>query len=408
MSNQNRDAWDAALHTIKKLRAQGHVALLAGGCVRDRLLHRTPKDYDVVTDAIPARVKRIFPRAREVGAQFGVMLIRRFGHDIEVATFRSDGPYSDGRRPDAVTFGSVEQDARRRDFTINGLFLDPVDGRIIDHVNGRADLEAGIVRTIGDPDQRFAEDHLRMLRAVRFTARFGFQMERATAAAVKRLSAHLADISPERVWMELEMILSDPTRVRGWSLLTETGIRAHLTPAWPPNRDDDLVRARFAALPPHRIDPSLALSAALCGRMPTEARNVCRALRLSNKLSDAVVWMLRSLPEVHDERLLELADLKLLMAKQPWPHLLELLRADLIAKGADVKPYERICRRAAAIPANEVAPPPLITGDDLSDMKMSPGPRMGEILTAIYRAQLNEEIVGREQALRMAQELMDS
>ncbi len=408
MNDQTRDAWDAALHTIKKLRAQGHVALLAGGCVRDRLLHRTPKDYDVATDAIPARVKQLFPGAREVGAQFGVMLVRRFGHDIEVATFRCDGSYSDGRRPDAVVFGSVEQDARRRDFTINGLFLDPEDGRIIDHVNGRADLEAGIVRTIGDPDQRFAEDHLRMLRAVRFTARLDFQMERATAAAVKRLAAHLVNISPERIWMELEMILSDPTRVRGWSLLAETGVRAHLTPAWPPNGDDDLAGARLAALPPHRIDPSLALSAVLCGRTPDQARDVCRALRLSNKLSHAVVWMLRSLPAVHDEHLLELADLKLLMAQQPWPCLLELLRADLTAKAADVKPYERICRRAAAIPDNEVAPPPLITGDDLCNMGMSPGPRIGEVLGTIHRAQLNEQIVGREQALRMALELMNT
>lgn len=409
MSTPPHDAWDAALHTINKLRARGHVALLAGGCVRDRLLHRTPKDYDVVTDATPVRVKQIFPRARQVGAQFGVMLVRRFGHEIEVATFRSDGPYSDGRRPDEVTFGSDEQDARRRDFTINGLFLDPIDGRIIDYVNGRADIEAGIVRTIGDPQQRFAEDHLRMLRAVRFTARLGFHMEQATATAIKRLAQRLTHISPERIWMELEMILSDPTRVRGWSLLMETGIRAHLTPAWPPSGDDDLVvRARLAALPPHRIDPSLALSAALCDRTPDQARKVCRGLRLSNKLSHAVVWMIRSLPEVHNEPGLELADLKLLMAEQPWPHLLELLRADLTAGSADLEPHERVCRRAAAIPANEVAPPPLITGDDLCDMGMSPGIRMGEVLTAIRRAQLNEQIVGQEQALRTAQGLMDS
>lgn len=407
MSPKHHNAWDAALDTIKKLRAEGHVALLAGGCVRDRLLNHTPKDYDVATDATPERVKDVFPRARHVGAQFGVMIVRRFGHDVEVATFRSDGPYSDGRRPDAVTFGTDVEDARRRDFTINGLFFDPIDGRIIDHVNGRADLEAGIIRTIGQPDQRFAEDHLRMLRAVRFTARLSFRMEPATAAAIKRLAGNLESISTERVWLELEMILTDPTRARGWSLLVETGLRAHLTAAWSPKADEHtMVESRLAALPPHLVDASLALAAALYGRTADEAGRICRSLRLSNKLSDDAVWMIRSLPEVHDEASLELADLKLLMAEQPWPNLLELLRADLLAKGDDLQPHERVCRRAAAIPSEAVAPPPLLTGDDLCDMGMSPGPQVGEILRAIHRAQLNERISTRQDATAMARELM--
>ncbi len=409
MSPQHYDPWDAALNTIKKLRAQGHVAFLAGGCVRDKLLQHTPKDYDVVTDATPKRVKEIFPRARQVGAQFGVMLVRRFGHDIEVATFRSDGPYSNGRHPDAVTFGTDVEDARRRDFTINGLFLDPIDGRIIDHVNGREDLEAGIIRTIGQPAQRFAEDHLRMLRAVRFTARLCFRMEPATAAAIKRLAGYLETISPERVWMELEMILTDPTRARGWSLLVETGLRAHLAPAWPQNAGENrVIESRLAALPPHRIDAPFALAATLCGSTPDEAGHVCRSLRLSNKLSHAVLWMIRSLPMVHNEASLELADLKLLMAERHWADLLELLRADLTATGADLDPHERVCRCAAAIPAEAVAPPPLVTGDDLCDMGMSPGPRLGEILRAIYRGQLNERITTHEDAVAMARELMNA
>ena len=290
MSAQRLEAWHAALDTIKKLRAEGHVALLAGGCVRDRLLNRTPKDFDVATDATPERVKQFFPRARQVGAKFGVMLVRKFGHEIEVATFRTDATYSDGRHPDAVTFGSDVEDARRRDFTINGLFYDPIDDRVIDYVSGRADLEAGIIRTIGDPDRRFAEDHLRMLRAVRFAARFGFQIEPATANAIARHAARLETISAERVWQELEMILTDPGRVCGWSLLLDTSLREHLTPAWPQERDDDaVVGARLAALPSQQIDASLAMAAALCTHPAKQAASVCRAMRLSNRLSKAVV-----------------------------------------------------------------------------------------------------------------------
>ncbi|MBU0718712.1 MAG: CCA tRNA nucleotidyltransferase, partial [Planctomycetes bacterium] len=185
MTTQRHTAWDAALQIIKRLRAEGHTALLAGGCVRDRLLAQTPKDFDIVTDAPPERVKEIFPRARKVGAKFGVMLIRKYGFDTEVATFRSDGTYSNGRHPDQVTFSSDIEDAQRRDFTINGLFHDPIEDLVIDYVGGRADLEARILRTIGNPEQRFGEDHLRMLRAVRFASRLGFEIEPTTMAAIR-------------------------------------------------------------------------------------------------------------------------------------------------------------------------------------------------------------------------------
>ncbi|MCH7994391.1 MAG: CCA tRNA nucleotidyltransferase, partial [Planctomycetes bacterium] len=204
MSAAHKDARLAALRILEKLRARGHTALLAGGCVRDMLLSIPPKDYDVATDATPKRVVRIFPRSRTVGAKFGVVLVRQYGHDIEVATFRSDGTYSDGRHPDTVVFGTDVEDARRRDFTINGLFFDPIEERVIDHVDGRRDLEAGVIRTIGEPEARFAEDHLRMLRAIRFAARLGFVIEPRTMAAIKCLAQRLGDISTERVWLELE------------------------------------------------------------------------------------------------------------------------------------------------------------------------------------------------------------
>lgn len=394
------------MQIIQTLHDAGHVALLAGGCVRDRLLNREPKDYDVVTDATPPRVVEIFPRARKVGAQFGVILVRRYGYDIEVATFRSEGPYSDGRHPDAVTFGTDVEDAKRRDFTINGLFFDPLEQRVIDYVNGQADLGAGIIRTIGDPDVQFAEDHLRMLRAVRLAARLEFQIDAPTLSAIRRLAPHLESISAERVWMELEMILTDPSRARGWGLLLETGLRGHVSAEWPADAEHDrLAQARLAALPPHRLDAPLPLAAVLRDLKPATAARVCRALRLSNRLTVAVVWMVRSLPRVrHDERL-DLADLKLLMAEEAWPGLLELLRVDLIAKDASAEPYDRLRRRTEAIPPEQVAPPPLVTGDDLLALGISPGPKVGKVLRDIYRAQLNEQVASRDEAMALARTL---
>jgi poly(A) polymerase len=216
MKTPNDDAgYKAALHVMDTLRGAGHQALLAGGCVRDLLLSRTPKDYDVATDAPPGRVLEFFPKARAVGAKFGVILVRKFGRDVEVATFRTEGPYSDGRRPDHVAFGSAEEDARRRDFTINGLFFDPAGQRVIDYVGGQDDLRRRILRTIGDPSERFAEDHLRMLRAVRLAARLEFTLEAQTRTEISRAAPLLSGISPERIWMELEQILTAPSRTAG-------------------------------------------------------------------------------------------------------------------------------------------------------------------------------------------------
>ncbi len=408
MTPKHTDARDAALQIVKKLRAAGHTVLFAGGCVRDALLGRTPKDYDVVTDATPERLKKLFPRAREVGVKFGVLLLRKRGHDIEVATFRSDGPYADGRHPDDVTFGSEVEDARRRDFTINGLFLDPIEDRVIDHVNGRADIEAGILRTIGDPDRRFAEDHLRLLRAVRFAARLDFRVEPATAAAIRRHGPKLASISVERIWMELELILTDPSRARGWSLLVELGLREHLSLAWPVGDDDALAFGRLEALSKERVDPCLALAAVLADRSHGDVEAICRSLRLSNRLSRSVVWLVDSLPRASESAALERADLKLLMADKSWPELLELVRADLSARGASPGPFRQISDRASRIDPDSITPPPLVTGDDLCAMGLSPGPRMGRVLDAVYRAQLNERITTRDDAVKEARRLFEN
>jgi len=400
MNRGRRNAWDAALSIIRELRAKGHVALLAGGCVRDRMLGLEPQDYDVATDAKPSRVAELFPKARHVGAKFGVMIVRRLGHDIEVATFRHDGAYVDGRRPQEVSFGTEQEDALRRDFTINGLFHDPIGDRIIDHVGGRADIVARIIRTIGDPMARFGEDHLRMLRAVRFAARLGFELEPSTFEAIRESAAMLELISPERIWLELEAILTGRFRPAGWALLLQTGLRKHLSKDWAAEeQEDSLNLRRLAALGDDTVSSALGLSAVLCAREPGHVAGICRALRLSNRRAGEVLWLVRSLPFARNETALELADVKTLMADENWENLLVLLRADLEASGADWGPYERLRARAADVGAADVAPPPLVTGDDLCSLGFAPGPKFGEVLSTIYRAQLNGRISTRDEAL---------
>ena len=392
----------AALEIVKELRAHGHVALLAGGCVRDMLLKREPKDYDVATDAHPERVRELFPKARMVGAKFGVVLVRKLRHDVEVATFRTDGTYSDGRRPDTVTYGTELEDARRRDFTINGLFYDPIDDRVIDHVGGRRDLEARVIRTVGDPERRFSEDHLRMLRAVRFAAQLDFAIDSATAEAIARLASHLPAISPERIWMELEGILTSPWPARGWAWLAELGLRDHLIEGWQISPEAaGRIQERLACLGAP-LSPELGLAVLFCGREPADAEAHCRALRLSNRLTDTTLWLLRSLPILLDEASLELADLKTLMAGSAWADLCRLARCEV----HDRARLARLLDRAGAIPAHEVAPPPLLSGDELSALGLTPGPRFGEILKAVYRAQLNNRITTTEQANELALRLL--
>ncbi len=407
MKTSERTAWDAALFILETLRQAGHVALLAGGCVRDRLLKVAPKDYDVATDAAPVRLQELFPRARHVGAKFGVILVRKFGHDVEVATFRADGPYSDGRHPDAVVFGTDREDALRRDFTINGLFLDPVEDRVIDYVEGQRDLKSQVVRTIGDPERRFAEDHLRMMRAVRFSARLGFRIEQDTFGAIVRHASKLSTISAERVYQELEMILAHATRAAGWSLLFDTGLRTHLAPGWSVlDGERELTLRRLSAFPAEDLDPALVMAAVVCDHPMAEVRTICRGLRLSNQLTSQIRFLLESLPLCRRAESMELADLKAMMAQPPWESLKALFHADLVARSEPLDAHLRLCRRAGAVSPEFVSPPPLLTGDDLSAMGMSPGPRMGKILSALYRAQQNERIQTITEARAMAQRLI--
>lgn len=406
MMRTRRPAREAAIDVLRQLRGAGFTALLAGGCVRDMLLGREPKDFDVATDARPEDVVRCFPRARLVGAKFGVVLVRRFGHDVEVATFRTDGVYIDGRRPESVSFGTQEQDARRRDFTINGMFLDPEGDRVIDHVGGQADLAARVLRTIGDPNHRFAEDHLRMLRAVRLAAALDFRIDPATLDAIRSHAPQLRQISPERVWMELERILAAPSRGRGWELLFSTGLRAHLAVCWHCDADDDVrVMHLLAALPPRELPVPLPLAAALgrCTRAEVDA--IADGLRLSNELRDRTQWLIESLPSALNAGEVELADLKLLMACADWPLLVDLIAAQVQAGVTPQAALDTLRARAERVPPDAVAPPPLLSGHDLAGMGIPEGRLVGVILRAVYRAQLNERIQSREDAEQMAREL---
>lgn len=409
MRSSKCNDWDAAIHVIKTLRANGHVALLAGGCVRDRLLGIEPKDHDVATDATPGRVAELFPRAKKVGAKFGVIIVRKYGHEVEVATFRSDGEYRDGRHPDEITFGTDKEDAFRRDFTINGLFLDPTENRVIDYVGGKTDIENRLLRTIGDPDQRFSEDHLRMLRAVRFAARLGFQIDADTFSAIKQLAEKLSVISAERVFMELNAILTAPSRAMGWKLLLDTGLRRYLSPTWTvDDREDEHAMRRLELSAPGPIDSTLAFAALLCERNPSLVENICRSLRVSNRLNRSIVWLVRSLLLVRDGAKLELADLKLLMAQDDWPNLLELVRIDLLSSEAPLDLYSALRDRASSVKADDISPPRLVTGDDLTKLGVTPGQQFGDLLETVYRAQLNEEIRTSEQALALLRKIRGS
>lgn len=392
-------ARQAAQWVIETIHQAGHVAYLAGGCVRDLLLEQPPKDYDVATDARPERVVQLFKRTDQVGAKFGVVLVRGRGHQIEVATFRSDGAYLDGRHPDAVTFGHEVDDARRRDFTINGMFFDTVDEKVIDHVGGRADLDQKLIRAIGDPQQRFAEDHLRMLRAVRFAARLGFEIEATTLAALRGQAAAIRAIATERVRVELEWILTSPHRARGWELLYETGLAGHVFVdiQWTETQLADGAR-RLARLPDHAGLP-LALAAILQPFGSPAAQAACKKLTCSNVTMKAVAWLLTHLPHVLAPDRLDLADLKLLMAQDYFDDLCYLLQAKLAVESQSLDAHAKLLDRARKIPPDQVAPPPLVTGDDLLALSVTQGPAYARILDATYRAQLNLEITNRTAAI---------
>ncbi len=395
-----------ATDVVRRLRDAGHIALFAGGCVRDLLLDRPAKDYDVATTATPDQVRKLFGQRRTlaVGASFGVIIVLgpQPGVQVEVATFRREGDYSDGRRPDHVEFCSPEEDARRRDFTINGMFYDPIDSRVLDYVGGESDLAAGMLRAIGDPHDRMREDKLRMLRAVRFAATLDFQLDSTTAAAVREMADQLTVVSAERIAQELRKMLVDPHRRRAMELCRDVGLLSIIFPELTSAVGDGGTIRGFEML--HLLrDPGFELAlAALLHELPAEpmVRNICLRLKLSNDEKDRIVWLVAHQENLRDAPQFDLAKLKRALAHPYHPDQLQLVRSRLLVDGADLHPVLFCEEFLAKTPAGEINPPPVITGDDLIRLGMSPGPEFKHLLDQIRDAQLNGEITTKDAALQ--------
>ena len=400
-----------AIDVVAKLRAAGHQALWAGGCVRDQMLGKTPKDYDVATDAEPERIRDVFGRQRTlaIGAAFGVITVLgpKEAGQIEVATFRRDLGYSDGRRPDAVAFTSAEEDAKRRDFTINGIFFDPVANQYHDYVGGQEDLQRRLIRAIGNPHERFAEDKLRMLRAVRFAATFDFALDEATLQAVQTHAADIQAVSVERIAAEMRRMLLHENRAAAMALLRESRLLKEILPelarlvaSEPAGWDDTLAILR------QLHQPTFAMALAALWRdvfIHTGLAAVQAALarwKLPNEDSGGALMLLR------DEGVVQGADF------HPWPQVQRLLIApraeELVCfcEAVDVAlgggfAGTGYCRMKLALPAAELNPPPLITGEDLKRLGIALGPAYKDILEAMRDEQLEGRIASLSDALEL-------
>jgi len=422
-----------ALEVVRRLRAAGHVAYYAGGSVRDLLCGQVPKDIDIATDARPEAVQKIFSRTYAVGVHFGVIVVLENGFQFEVATFRSDGVYLDGRRPSEVHFATAEEDAARRDFTINGMFFDPEPGKVIDFVGGRTDLDARLVRAIGDPAQRFAEDRLRMLRAVRFATVLEFEIEPATWDAVLAHAPSISEISAERIREELVRIFMSPLRVRGWDLLDASGLMRVILPeleamkgcAQPPQfhpEGDVFTHTRIMLdLLPEEASLPLVLSVLFhdIGKPPTSSVDedgrirfnghdrigaemteaVMQRLRFSRAEIDATVEAVRQHMVFKDVPNMRVAKLKRFMARPTFADELELHRVDCQSSHGMLDNYEFLLKKNEEFANEPIIPPPLVRGDDLIALGLRPGPRFGEILEAVETRQLEGTLTNREEAL---------
>ena len=396
----------AAVSIVRELVAAGHQALLAGGCVRDLLLGLRPLDFDVATDATPERICQLFARTRKVGAQFGVVLVRKHRRWIEVATFRSDGEYLDGRRPSEVHYSDARHDAQRRDFTVNGMFLDPTEQMLIDYVGGQADLQAGLIRAIGDPAARFDEDHLRLVRAVRFAARLGFEIESVTFAALKASARQLASIASERVLQELEKMLTHPTRKRAFMLLSEAGLLPYLWPGAAWRREQIVAAAALLERVPQRASFPLVFAVLVSDRSRKDVNDICRALTFSNEQREQSLWLIEHHADLDDPERISLAALKRLLAQPAFPDLHAWAEARFQEMPDGVQRSELLATRVAAIPPEAVQPAPFVSGDDLAQRGVKPGPIYGRVLDVLYTRQLDETLPDRSAALHALDTLL--
>lgn len=424
---------ERALAVVRRLRAAGHEALFAGGCVRDELLGLDPDDYDIATSAPASVVQEIFPRTIPVGLQFGVVLVLHEGESFEVATFRRDGAYVDHRRPVSVEFSDARHDAERRDFTVNGMFLDPETGQVIDFVGGRADLAAGVIRAIGDPQARFDEDRLRLLRAVRFAARFGWGIDPTTFAAITRLAPTITGIAWERIGDEVVKILTEGSARRGFELLEDCGLLQVLLPeiaalrgvAQSPDHhpEGDVLTHTLLCLEKLEVgrhDEALALAVLLhdvvkpacaeqrpdgritfhghCERGAPIAADICLRLRRSRDTADRVAWLVAHHLRHVDAPRMRIATLKRFLGQPGIDQLLELTRIDALSASGDLAAYEFCVAKRAELLAEEPLPEPLLRGTDLIELGHRPGPLFREILDRAFDAQLEGEITTVEAA----------
>jgi poly(A) polymerase len=442
MSSLPQTPRDAATEIIRRLQAAGHIAVFAGGCVRDILLHRTPKDYDVATSARPEQVQQLFDRVTDIqGKSFGVVRVMFDTHTCEVATFRTDGTYSDGRRPDSVTFATAEEDARRRDFTVNGLFLDPTTNTVIDHVGGRADLQARLLRAIGDPEARFHEDHLRLFRAVRFAADLSFDIDPATWDAVKRLAPLGAELAPERVRDELIRCFTGPNPVRALDLLEESRLLYLWIPEFeiqkgvqqPPQfhpEGDVHTHVRMMVGMLKNADPILAFSVLLhdiakpdtysvdsTGRIRFNgheslgarmAETILRRLRFSNEQIEAICACIANHMAFKDVPHMRVSTLKRFLARPTMPTEIELHRIDCASSHNDLEIYDIVQDKLDEFADEPLKPDPLVTGHDLMALGMKPGKSIGTLLHQLMDEQLEGKFRHKEDALRRARALLAS
>ncbi len=423
----------AARMIVERLRASGFEALYAGGCVRDTLLGFTPHDYDVATGARPEEVEALFPRTVPVGAQFGVILVLEGDSEIQVATFRGDGTYRDGRHPESVRFTDAEGDAHRRDFTVNGLFYDPLKKEVLDFVGGREDLKKGLLRAIGAPQERFSEDKLRILRAVRFATTFGFTIEEETWNAVLKHAPEIHAVSAERIREELVKILLSPNRVRGFDLLDESGLLREILPEIVPLKGCDQppefhpegdvfvhTRLMLTLLAPdaplslilavlfHDLGKPATRTVDETGRIrfnghegvSTEmSLKILQRLRFPNEVIDAVLPSVRLHMSFKDVPNMRLSTIKRMMARPTFEEELELHRVDCLASHGMLDNHAILIAKRAEFGQEPLIPPPLVSGHDLIAMGWRPGPRFMEVLQSVQTRQLEGTLTSREEAL---------
>lgn len=431
----------SANHLANILTKAGHTAYFAGGCVRDKLLGVEPKDYDIATSATPYEVLTLFPGSNEVGAHFGVVIVKHEGHHVEIATFRTDGSYGDGRRPDSVTFSTPDEDAHRRDFTINGLFENPMTGEVIDHVGGLPDLKARVIRAIGTPAHRFQEDALRLLRAVRFSITLGFPIESVTLAAIQSNAYLLDKISPERIRDEFSKIIICPNRRHGLELLVETHLIDHFIPEvlslvgceqppqWHPEGDVYVHTSIMLEMLDANAPLTLCLAVLLhdIAKPPTQTRDpdgrirfnghdslgaemaelILTRLKYPNAVIRDVVHMVSRHMQFMNVQQMRKAKLKRFMSEPTFDLEMELHRVDCASSNGFTDNYDFLNEKSEEFSNEPLIPPPLVTGKDLIEKGLKPGPRFKEILEEIQTEQLENRIGTREEALDFLETILE-